>query len=495
MIDAGGAALPEYYDEETIDLREYGQAILRRKWVLISIILTAIVSAAIASQFITPIFEATTTIMVEDKQPGAGQFAFLDGIGQVGKNTNQNYVEVLKSRSLSLRAAEILGRSYDPHSPEFADFKNSISVQLVANTDAIRIKVQSPEPEEAKDIANAVVDAFIERNQEVNSEEARSARTFIGSQLTMVEKDLQVAEEELRKYREVEKVVAPSEEGQAILSRLTELEKMQAAATVELDQMQRQLDELHKKLAAEEPTAVTSTTISSNPIFNQYKLRLSDLETQLTVAEQQYTANHPQVMGIRTEIASVQAQMAKEVERVVSAEVHSVNPNYQAMLSQVVTLEVESAAQKARQNALAKQITQVEKELGKLPEKEIKLTRLLRNQSVLEQVYLLLKNKHEEYKITEAVKAAGVHRLDAAITPQTPVKPRKKLNVAIAGVLGIFVGIGMVLVLEFLDTTLKTTEDIERHLGLPVLGRIPMVDANVARRSHRRSKKSKAVGM
>ncbi len=468
--------MPEVYEEEVIDLREYLRAIYRRKWIILAICLAAVISAAVASEMMTPIYEATTVIMAQNKSSGAGQLSFLEGFGPVGANKNQNLVEILKSRSLAMRAAEKLGRSYSPHSGEFTAFRNSISVQLVTGTDAIRIKVESPDPVEARDIANAVVDAFIDYNQELNTVEARNAREFIESQLLAVEADLYKAEEELQRYRETEKVIAPSEEGRAILNRLTELEKAKAEAAVSLSQINHQLEELHNRLAAETPTTITSTTISSNPLVSHYRLRLADLETQLSLAEQQYSADHPKVILLQAEIEQVHAQMAEEVERIISTETMAVNPNYQALLQQVVTLEVEAIALEARQKALEGQIAQVDLSLSSLPEKEVRLTRLVRNQSVMEQLYLLLKNKYEEYRITESVKAAGVSIVDRAVTPQNPVKPRKKLNVAIAGFLGIFISVGLVFLLEFFDTTLKTAEDVERCLGLPILGRIPKVE-------------------
>ena len=135
-----------------------------------------------------------------------------------------------------------------------------------------------------------------------------------------------------------------------------------------------------------------------------------------------------------------------------------------------------------------------ERSLAGLPSKEVQLSRLIRNQSVLEQMYLLLKNKYEEYRIAEAVKAAGVTVIDRAITPRSPVKPKKKLNMVIGGFLGVFVGLGLAFVWESLDTTLKAVEDVERWLGLPVLGRIPEVDARGAhsRRSRRRQRRSES---
>ena len=88
----------------------------------------------------------------------------------------------------------------------------------------------------------------------------------------------------------------------------------------------------------------------------------------------------------------------------------------------------------------------------------------------------MLRQRYEEMRITEAMEAANVAVLDPAIVPQNPVKPRKMLNVAIAGFLGIFVGVGLAFVLEFLDTTFKSPDEIESYLGLPILGRMPSAE-------------------
>lgn len=73
------------------------------------------------------------------------------------------------------------------------------------------------------------------------------------------------------------------------------------------------------------------------------------------------------------------------------------------------------------------------------------------------------------------MKVENVQVIDKAQPPENPVKPRPKLNMAIAGILGIMAGVFLAFLLEYMDNTLKTPEDIEKHLGLPVLGAIPMV--------------------
>lgn len=79
-------------------------------------------------------------------------------------------------------------------------------------------------------------------------------------------------------------------------------------------------------------------------------------------------------------------------------------------------------------------------------------------------------------KVVEVMNVDNVKVVDAAVPPAEPIKPNKKLNIAIAGVLGLMAAVGLVFLLEFMDKTIKSSEDINRHLELPVLGSIPKIN-------------------
>ncbi|WP_195218194.1 YveK family protein [Turicibacter sanguinis] len=79
-------------------------------------------------------------------------------------------------------------------------------------------------------------------------------------------------------------------------------------------------------------------------------------------------------------------------------------------------------------------------------------------------------------EIKNIMEIDNVSTIDIAVASENPVKPNKLMNVAIAGVLGMMVSVGLVFVLEFLDRTYKTPADIERHLGLPIIGAIPDIE-------------------
>jgi len=90
--------------------------------------------------------------------------------------------------------------------------------------------------------------------------------------------------------------------------------------------------------------------------------------------------------------------------------------------------------------------------------------------------------KYQEARINEVMELGDIRIIDKALAPDVPIKPNQKLNLAIGGVLGVMLGVMLVFFMEYLDNTIKTADDIERHLGLPVLGLIPKVTPKTKRK-------------
>lgn len=458
--------------DETLDLRELLSALYRRKGIIVLMVVVSVLTAYVVSSRLPRIYEASTTLLVKDPR-SSGEALFLQGLTGLNADKLQNYVELARSRTVAERTAAALGYDWDVHDPEFAKFRESISVQLVSGTETIRISVQGEDPVEAARIANAAAQAFIDFNRDMNRTEATSARLFIEEQLQLVEEQLREAELALQIYREEQRVLDPVQESRLVLERITQLESQYAATQLAYEETLRRLDEVRTRLEAEDPTLVSSTTISNNPMVTTYRSALFQLETELAGLLNQYSEQHPQVQTVRAKIAEVERQLSNEVERIVSNETRTFNPIYQSLLGELTSLETDSVLFESRLSALENQIMKMNERLEELPEKELQLARLIRDQSVAEQIYLLLRNRYEEVRITEAMQTADVMVIDPSVTPRRPIKPRVSLNVAIAAFLGLFVGVGLAFVLEFLDTSIKSVEEAEAYLDLPVMGRIP----------------------
>lgn len=109
------------------------------------------------------------------------------------------------------------------------------------------------------------------------------------------------------------------------------------------------------------------------------------------------------------------------------------------------------AGLKAEQDAIDKALRQTRAELAGIPEKEMEIARLERNLGTSENVYTMLRARYEELEILEAVDKVEINAIDPAIVPDKPIKPRVLLNTAIAGILGLFIGVGVVFVMEHMD--------------------------------------------
>lgn len=146
------------------------------------------------------------------------------------------------------------------------------------------------------------------------------------------------------------------------------------------------------------------------------------------------------------------------------------------MLADKFKNEAAIAVANSKAAALAKMDAENEKLIESLPEKEEGYVRVKRDVDVTNEIYVMLAKRLEEAKIAEVMVPNEVQVVDEATLPEKPVKPRKLLVMAIMAVLGLLVGIGSVVAHAMLYRKIRTAEDVEKELGLPVLGMIPDAD-------------------
>lgn len=466
--------------ELELDLRQLWQALMRRKWIILLLFLGAAVSAYLVSSALTPIYEATTTVMIREQQPGLSFSVLQEAMGMGSAQSRmQSAVEVFRSRTLAYRTGQRLGYGWSFDSEEVEAFQERLSVQPVASSQLLRVSFQHEDPVEASRIANALVETYIELNQEMNTEDVRSARQFIESQLQRFEAELEEAEEALVRFKEESEIVSPSGETQAILETITRLEGLRTEAIIAREAAAQRIASMEGELGGEARDVLSGAVVAANPVISGIRSQLASLEAQLAAALEVYTERNPRVLSLQAQISQLRDQLNAEIARLESTDTET------RFSGELIAFQAEIVAQTARIEALDKALADRESLLGGLPEKELHLARLIRNATVTESIYTMLLQRKEEMRISEAMETANVTILDPAITPLKPFKPRKMLNTAIAGFLGIFIGVGVAFLLEYTDTTFKDPDELESYLDLPILGRAPQFDALPSeRRAH-----------
>ena len=470
-------AVEREFTGDEMDLRQYLQVLWKRRWVIIATTAVAAVAAVVLARASTPVYEATTTLLiVAADQPVSLSGAAGEILG-LGRPSVQNFVELLRSRTVMARALQQLAwPDVDPQE-DLPSYMQAVTVQPVQGTEHIRVRVRLTDPARAQALANALVEQFAAFNREMNRRETQAALAFIEEQLGQVSRRLQASEDALMRYKQDQRLVEPTQEARARIDKLAELEKMRSATAVALSETGTRLRELEQQLREVDTVLTASTTLATNPLLQNYQMRLAELEVRLSGALQTLSPNHPQVVALRAEIDEIRRRMGQEVERVVSAETRSLNPVYQGLTQQYIALQVERVALSARDQALRRLVEAEQRHLMSLPEQETELLRLARDQRVNEEIYVLLRTRYEELRIQEAMVTGSVRVVDPAMLPTRPVWPRPLLNLAVALLLGAFLGLGVALGLELLDTTIREDDDLERLMGAPVLGRIPIIRA------------------
>ena len=470
-----------------LELIEYIN-ILKKYWhLIVGLTLVAAVIAGVLSSIMPPIYEADARILIREASEAGITSLFGDLTGQ-SRNQIQNSVEILKSRTLAYNAAEILGLDYALGTPELNGFRKKFSVQPVQGTDFIRITYQSEDPLFAMQAVNALVDAFIESSLVKSREEARAARDFIEDQLVTLEAKLKDVENRLSEFKGTEKVYNPSEEAKVIINKVTNFDVARSEAIVSKRELEAKLDDLFLQLEKETNTYISSQVIGTNPLVTNIKTQLIAKETELQVLLTKSTENSREVQNLQKEIETLKAQLNQQVEKIVTSQTETTNPLYQQLIASISQAQSSLTALEARISALTELIKETEIEFDALPEKEMELARLTRDYQVTESIYTMLLQTREEYRIQEAMQTANIQVIDRAIVPNSPVSPRKLMNVAVASFLGLFLAAMLAFLFEYLDNTLVTKQDVEEYLELTVLAAIPEIASGGDMRGSKKKK-------
>lgn len=307
-----------------------------------------------------------------------------------------------------------------------------------------------------REVPNTLARLFIAERQVEKRGQATGTVAFLDEHLETLRGELRVAEDEVRSFRERERLISLEYEGKALVDRLA---KLQAERDL-LDAERAALAELIREVgsARSEPGARSSY----RRLFGHPSLLMNPAISDLFRLLAEVEAERAELLGRRTEVDPDVVVLTARIEDL-ERQLHEVSVTYlEGLVGNV--------------NSLNAVLADSYEELGTVPAREVEFARLQRRAEVLQEIYMLLQMRLQEAQIVAAVDDQSVRVVEPAELPRYPIKPNKRLSLALALILGGVLGGGIAFVRENMDNTIHTREDLYGVMAdIPVLGLIPRI--------------------
>jgi len=507
--------LEDVIREQQITLSDYVRVLYRGRWVILISFLVVLVSTVYFTFTTQPVYEASALVMLKEESRVQQQLFEVTSFMKRETMIN-NQVEILKSDTLANDVIRRLQKSTyadslwilgnKPDEGAFSlfrslaswlqdddqgeegptiddlieDFRNTISVAPKRDTDMIELKAQAHSPFEASFVANVWMEAYRDLDIRESNREVGEVRKFLEGKVEDVEVELSKSEEQLKEFKEDQKVTALTAETEQLIKQAAEFETLYQEAKTGLEANEKRLAYLHTQLG-ESKKAMLTTSLSS-PMIEELEKQMAILIGEKAAYEQQLkgagflSANDSKLKDKEQRIKGIQEKIVEEKTRMIANGATSLNPLASSthLVTSILEIETENKSLKAKSDALWKIVQQYNDELNRLPEKSLDLARLAREAQVNNNIFMMLREKYEENRIAEAGQIGSVRIIDRAKPPRYPIKPKKKMNLLLGIIVGLGLGVGVTFVREYLDTSLKTIEDVELE-NFAVLGSIPFI--------------------
>jgi capsular exopolysaccharide synthesis family protein len=477
---------PPPVDEGGIDLWEYLR-IVRRRWLLIVLGVVVVVGAtAFFTLRMTKIYRATCSVRIETRAPQVLGDA-VENVVEMGTGSfwsNQEYYEtqyrVIGSRDVASRVVaefglhedpEFLGvpeerrGSFEPVTVEAATLvlQGMLTVEPVKDSRLVEIHVDGPDPARCQLLANAVAKAYVDRNLEAMLKSTVEAVDWLSGQLDDASSKLVGSERALLDFKKEHGMLSVSlEDRQNILSA-----QMGETASKLTEARSRRIEIESRKAAvrnvarSENPMEIPIDALNNSALIQGLKQKYAELSLAHGELSERYGVNHPSIIELEAKMDRIKKDIAREVGNILSA------------------VDAELAAARSTEAGLSRQLEEFKAQAQEVNEKEAAYKTLAREAANHSKVYELLIGRTTEADLSRLLRVNNVEILDPALLPRAPIKPRLSLNLALAFVFGLILGLGIAVVVEFADRTIKTQEDIEA-LGLAFLGIVPAIDSTAA---------------
>ena len=484
---------------------DYLRVLYKRRWVAAGAFILVFAYSATTSLRKTPIYEAGTQLLIEKDARRASNLntVLQENEGWYDDDFYQTQVRMLQSRALAWRTLQAMGMGEPPSEserqaqaesasrqnnrnwldaiaqlvgapkpiqPPAADetgwqsaridrFLAGLNVTPVRNSRLVSIKYRSPDPALAARSADALATAYIQQGLSLRAVASKDANAFLSEQLVEQQKTLDASERALQDYKVKYGAVALTDPQNNII--VQKLGDISAALTrarterLEKQQLYQTLTEQRKdpaKLEGFQP-------IFSNPTIQRLRGEVAQLKSRDAELAVNFQPGYSGRQAIAAQLTEKSAQIEQEIEKVAQ----SIRTDFQIAQGRETELEKQLKEQKSVS------LSQDNVAIGyQALEREAQGNR---------QLYNDLMARAKMTGVTGEYKGTNVQVIDAAEMPRVPVLPNHQRDLMFALMTGFLLAVGLAFGMEYLDSRIKTPDDIKSYLGVPFLGLVPIVPA------------------
>ena len=453
-------------------LYDYLLILRKHQWLILSFMLAVVTIVAIATFRMQPVYVATARVEIDRENanilpfPGTDSYDYMMDL--------ENYIEtqskILTSETLALQTIRNNNLSARPEfsspngpseaiasgslanqkrPPELAEFLGSLSVKRVPSSRLMDVSFESTDPQLAARIVNAHIASYIEQNFRSKYEATTQASTWLADQLGELKIRVQKSEDARIAYERQNQIWTLDDKQNITTQRLSDVNKQLTDAQSE----RMKKESLYQFAKSGNLDAVPE--VQGNSALADLMRKHGDAASQYADQLSQYGPNFPKVLRLQAQLKEFDQTIEKEKQKILDI------------------LESDYHEAQQRETLLTKALDQQKSETNQMAGKLVEYNILKREAEANKALYEGLMTKLKETAISAGLRSSNIRVVDPAMIPSTPARPAKTRNVALAFLVGLVGGIGLALMREYLDNTVKTPDDVETLSRLPSLAVVP----------------------
>lgn len=472
-------------------IEDYLEIFLRRKWFIIIPVALSIVGILLALIFIPKTYKSSTLILIEHQM--IPEFYVTPTVD----NDIASRLNTITQQVMSRTRLESIINEFGLYRNVKDKLTNEELVELMRKSitldvrsgrsgqgSSFAISYIGGEPETVMHVTNRLASLFIEENLKVREQQVEGTTNFLETELQNLKNSLEIQEMQMKTFKEKYMGELPSQ----LEANLRTLDRLQLERQMTNEALRSAEDRkiaIERQLSEIGATPVRGATTTGTALNDPMRVRLAELQAELSQLSSMYTDKYPDIVRVKNEIDEIESKIrtgkGRETAGSGAGRVPSVSddPRYLTLSAQLTDVNAEVKPLKEKQIELSKNITLFQGRVERIPQREQQISALMRDYENTRQNYQNLLTKRLDARLAESLekkqKGEQFRILDPANLPVKPFKPNLMMIVfsGLAG--GIGSGVGLVLLLEYIDASFRKADDVYAIIGIPVLATVPRI--------------------